>query len=75
MMIDNMLSTFHALMTDDPNIPLNFREVFKNELFRLSSIQVSPHFGMYHSLWLRTSNKYSVCTTERKSDLFLTFLN
>jgi hypothetical protein len=53
--IDNMLSTFHALMTDDPNVPLNLREVFKNELFRLSLIQVSPQFGMYHSLWLRTS--------------------
>lgn len=43
MMVDNMLSTFHALVTDDPNAPLNFREVFKNELFRLSLIQVSPH--------------------------------
>ncbi|KAK3133967.1 hypothetical protein QOZ80_6AG0543370 [Eleusine coracana subsp. coracana] len=39
MMVDNMLSTFHALVTDDPNAPLNFREVFKNELFRLSLIQ------------------------------------
>jgi hypothetical protein len=43
MMVDNMLSTFHALVTDDPNAPLNFREVFKNELFCLSLIQVSPH--------------------------------
>lgn len=43
MMVDNMLSTFHALVTHDPNAPLNFREVFKNELFRLSLIQVSPH--------------------------------
>ncbi|XP_062178893.1 ent-kaurene oxidase 2 isoform X2 [Phragmites australis] len=39
MMVDNMLSTFHALVADDPNAPLNFREVFKNELFRLSLIQ------------------------------------
>jgi hypothetical protein len=42
-MIDNMLSTFQALLKDDPNAPLNFREVFKNELFRLSLIQVSLH--------------------------------
>ncbi|CAD6336509.1 unnamed protein product [Miscanthus lutarioriparius] len=39
MMVDNMLNTFHTLLTDDPNSPLNFREVFKNELFRLSLIQ------------------------------------
>ncbi|CAN6201295.1 unnamed protein product [Urochloa humidicola] len=39
MMIDNMLSTFHTLLNDDPNVPLNFREVFRNELFRLSLIQ------------------------------------
>nr|CAB3468240.1 unnamed protein product [Digitaria exilis] len=39
MMIDNMLGTFHTLVNDDPNAPLNFREVFKNELFRLSLIQ------------------------------------
>nr|TKW22740.1 hypothetical protein SEVIR_4G247600v2 [Setaria viridis] len=39
MMVDNMLSTFHTLLNDDPNAPLNFREVFKNELFRLSLIQ------------------------------------
>ncbi|XP_066371191.1 ent-kaurene oxidase 2-like [Miscanthus floridulus] len=39
MMIDNMLNTFQTLLTDDPNSPLNFREVFKNELFRLSLIQ------------------------------------
>lgn len=39
MMIDNMLSTYHTLVTDDPHAPLNFREVFKDELFRLSLIQ------------------------------------
>jgi ent-kaurene oxidase len=39
MMVDNMLNTFHTLLNDDPNAPLNFREVFKNELFRLSLIQ------------------------------------
>jgi ent-kaurene oxidase len=43
MMIDNMLCTFHTLVTDDPKAALNFREVFKNELFRLSLIQVSQH--------------------------------
>jgi ent-kaurene oxidase len=43
MMVDNMLNTFHTLLTDDPNSPLNFREVLKNELFRLSLIQVSLH--------------------------------
>ena len=42
MMVDNMLSTFHTLLNDDPNSALNFREVFTNELFRLSLIQVSP---------------------------------
>jgi len=42
MMVDNMLSTFHTLLNDDPNAALNFREVFTNELFRLSLIQVSP---------------------------------
>ncbi|KAJ1259648.1 hypothetical protein BS78_10G172000 [Paspalum vaginatum] len=39
MMVDNMISTFRSLLTDDPNAPLNFREVFKTELFRLSLIQ------------------------------------
>uniref|UniRef100_M8BN46 Ent-kaurene oxidase, chloroplastic n=1 Tax=Aegilops tauschii TaxID=37682 RepID=M8BN46_AEGTA len=39
MMMDNMLSTFHTLVTDDPHAPRNFREVFKEELFRLSLIQ------------------------------------
>ncbi|XP_047083285.1 ent-kaurene oxidase 2-like [Lolium rigidum] len=38
-MMDNMLSTFRTLVTDDPHSPLNFREVFKEELFRLSLIQ------------------------------------
>ncbi|XP_051199754.1 ent-kaurene oxidase 2-like [Lolium perenne] len=39
MMIDNMLSTYGKLVIDDPCAPLNFREVFKNELFHLSLIQ------------------------------------
>jgi len=38
-MMDNMLSTFHTLVTDDPHSARNFREVFKDELFRLSLIQ------------------------------------
>ena len=41
MMMDNMLTTFHTLVADDPHAPRNFREVFKEELFRLSLIQVS----------------------------------
>jgi ent-kaurene oxidase len=40
-MIDNMLSTFHALVADDPKAPLNFRDVFQNELFGLSMTQAS----------------------------------
>ncbi|VAI77635.1 unnamed protein product [Triticum turgidum subsp. durum] len=39
MMMDNMLSSFHTLVSGDPHAPLNFREVFKVELFRLSLIQ------------------------------------
>ncbi|KAG8075466.1 hypothetical protein GUJ93_ZPchr0006g42168 [Zizania palustris] len=39
MMVNNMLSTFNRLVTDDPHAPLIFREVFKDELFRLSLIQ------------------------------------
>ncbi|KAF2927267.1 hypothetical protein DAI22_06g191500 [Oryza sativa Japonica Group] len=39
MMIHNMLSTFHKLVKDDPHAPLIFRDVFKDELFRLSMIQ------------------------------------
>ncbi|EAZ37415.1 hypothetical protein OsJ_21750 [Oryza sativa Japonica Group] len=39
MMINNMLSTFHKLVKDDPHVPLIFRDVFKDELFRLSMIQ------------------------------------
>nr|AAT91065.1 ent-kaurene oxidase KO4 [Oryza sativa Japonica Group] len=39
MIINNMLSTFHQLVKDDPHAPLIFRDVFKNELFRLSMIQ------------------------------------
>jgi ent-kaurene oxidase len=42
-MIDNMLNTFHTMVADDPNSPLNFREVFKDQLFGLSVTQVSPH--------------------------------
>jgi ent-kaurene oxidase len=41
-MMDNMLSTLSTLVNDNPHSPLNFREVFKDELFRLSLIQVSP---------------------------------
>jgi ent-kaurene oxidase len=40
-MIDNMLSTFHTLVADDPETPLNFRDVFQNELFGLSMTQAS----------------------------------
>uniref|UniRef100_A0A0E0AB43 Ent-kaurene oxidase n=1 Tax=Oryza glumipatula TaxID=40148 RepID=A0A0E0AB43_9ORYZ len=39
MIINNMLSTFHQLVKDDPHAPLIFRDVFKDELFRLSMIQ------------------------------------
>ncbi|XBJ04083.1 ent-kaurene oxidase 2-like [Triticum dicoccoides] len=39
MMMDNMLTTFHTLVADDPHAPRNFRQVFKEELFRLSLIQ------------------------------------
>nr|ATG30215.1 ent-kaurene oxidase [Poa pratensis] len=38
-MMDNMLSTLRTLVDDDPHSPLNFREVFKDELFRLSLVQ------------------------------------
>ncbi|KAK1610888.1 hypothetical protein QYE76_034561 [Lolium multiflorum] len=38
-MMNNLLSTFRALVNDDPHSPLNFREVFKDELFRLSLIE------------------------------------
>jgi ent-kaurene oxidase len=41
MMMENMLRTYHKLVTDDPHAPLNFREVFRAELFRLSVIQVN----------------------------------
>uniref|UniRef100_A0A0D3GI05 Ent-kaurene oxidase n=1 Tax=Oryza barthii TaxID=65489 RepID=A0A0D3GI05_9ORYZ len=39
MIINNMLSTLHQLVKDDPHAPLIFRDVFKDELFRLSMIQ------------------------------------
>ncbi|KQK17913.1 ent-kaurene oxidase-like 3 isoform X2 [Brachypodium distachyon] len=39
MMIDNMLRTYSTLVTDDPDSPLNFRKVFRDELFCLSLIQ------------------------------------
>ncbi|KAG8094559.1 hypothetical protein GUJ93_ZPchr0012g18983 [Zizania palustris] len=38
-MVNNMLSTFHELVTDDPHSPLNFRNVFRDELYRLSLIE------------------------------------
>uniref|UniRef100_A0ACD5UDZ4 Uncharacterized protein n=1 Tax=Avena sativa TaxID=4498 RepID=A0ACD5UDZ4_AVESA len=38
-MMDNMLRTFRTLVTVDPDAPHNFREVFRDELFRLSLIQ------------------------------------
>ncbi|KAF7010663.1 hypothetical protein CFC21_025054 [Triticum aestivum] len=40
LMMDNMLSSFRTLVTDNPNYsPLNFRDVFKDELFRLSLVE------------------------------------
>jgi len=38
-MMNNMLSTLCTLVNDDPHSPINFREVFKDELLRLSLIQ------------------------------------
>ncbi|KAM0931665.1 hypothetical protein ACQ4PT_000172 [Festuca glaucescens] len=38
-MMDNMLSTFRKLVIKDPQAPQNFRDVFRDELFRLSLIQ------------------------------------
>ncbi|CAN6333845.1 unnamed protein product [Urochloa humidicola] len=38
-MVDNMLNTFHALVNDNPQAPVNFREVFIKELFGLSVFQ------------------------------------
>uniref|UniRef100_A0ACD5UVD9 Uncharacterized protein n=1 Tax=Avena sativa TaxID=4498 RepID=A0ACD5UVD9_AVESA len=38
-MMDNMLRTFRTLVAVDPHAPHNFREVFRDELFRLSLIQ------------------------------------
>uniref|UniRef100_A0A0E0LCT6 Ent-kaurene oxidase n=1 Tax=Oryza punctata TaxID=4537 RepID=A0A0E0LCT6_ORYPU len=38
-MISNVLSTLHKLVSLDPHSPLNFREVYINELFGLSLIQ------------------------------------
>ncbi|CAN6329009.1 unnamed protein product [Urochloa humidicola] len=38
-MVDNMLNTFHALVNDDPEAPVNFRKVFINELFALAVFQ------------------------------------
>ncbi|RLN11783.1 hypothetical protein C2845_PM09G16610 [Panicum miliaceum] len=37
--IDNMVSTFHTMVSDDPNAPLNFRDVFTSGLFGLSVTQ------------------------------------
>ena len=42
-MINNMVSTFHTMVSDDPKAPLNFREVFTSGLFGLSVAQVSLH--------------------------------
>jgi len=42
-MIDDMVSTFHKMVSDDPKTPLNFREVFTSGLFGLSVAQVSLH--------------------------------
>ncbi|XP_024314733.1 ent-kaurene oxidase 2 isoform X2 [Brachypodium distachyon] len=39
MMVDNMVSTYHTLVAGDPHAPLNFRQVFRDELFRLSLVQ------------------------------------
>jgi len=38
-MIDDMVSTFHKMVSDDPKTPLNFREVFTSGLFGLSVAQ------------------------------------
>ncbi|BAF19819.1 ent-sandaracopimaradiene 3-hydroxylase [Oryza sativa Japonica Group] len=38
-MISNVLSTLHKLVSLDPHSPLNFRDVYINELFSLSLIQ------------------------------------
>ncbi|KAG8094562.1 hypothetical protein GUJ93_ZPchr0012g19348 [Zizania palustris] len=38
-MVSNMLSTLHELVADDPQAALNFRNVFRDELFRLSMIE------------------------------------
>ncbi|CAM0902672.1 unnamed protein product [Alopecurus aequalis] len=38
-MMDNMLSSFRTLVRKDAHAPQNFREIFRDELFRLSLIQ------------------------------------
>jgi len=38
-MMDNMLSTFRRMVINNPRAPRNFREVFRDELFRLSLTQ------------------------------------
>jgi hypothetical protein len=39
-MMDNMLNTFHSLVIGDPHAPQNFREVFRDEMFRVTLIEV-----------------------------------
>ncbi|XP_051212778.1 ent-kaurene oxidase 2 [Lolium perenne] len=38
-MMDNMLNTFHSLVIGDPHAPQNFREVFRDEMFRVTLIE------------------------------------
>ncbi|KAM0916902.1 hypothetical protein ACQ4PT_009911 [Festuca glaucescens] len=38
-MMDNMLNTFYSLVIGDPHAPQNFREVFRDEIFRVSLIE------------------------------------
>ncbi|KAM0828592.1 hypothetical protein ACQ4PT_067443 [Festuca glaucescens] len=38
-MMDNMLNTFHSLVIGDPHGPQNFREVFRDEIFRVTLIE------------------------------------
>lgn len=40
-MMDNLISTFSALVMDDPHATKNFRDVFRAEIFRLNLTQVS----------------------------------
>uniref|UniRef100_A0A0D9WRC9 Ent-kaurene oxidase n=1 Tax=Leersia perrieri TaxID=77586 RepID=A0A0D9WRC9_9ORYZ len=38
-MVNNMLRAFHRMVTDEPKAALNFRNVFRDELYRLSLIE------------------------------------